>query len=89
MLDISAKNGNDEAKDYLTNFTHDYLGISQLSAEFFNIKKSEEHIGKTKIYFVKDYRKSEKNRDQVINQALQKTDKIQYKFKGKKRHFYK
>ena len=63
LFDILTKNGNDEAKDYLTNFTYDYLGIRELSAEFFNIRKSEERIEKTKIYFVKDYRKSEKNRD--------------------------
>ena len=53
LFDILTKNGNDEAKDYLTNFTYDYLGIRELSAEFFNIRKSEERIEKVKFILLR------------------------------------
>ena len=40
-------------------------------------------------YLTKSYVKSQKNRSKVVNQTLKDVKKIEYSFKGRKRHFYR
>ena len=72
------------AKDYIENFIKDFLCISNetLKQENFEVKIE-------KLPTVKSYRKSEKNRSQVINKKLVNCEKISYTMKGKPRIFYK
>ena len=72
------------AKDYIKNFIKDFLCISNetLKQENFEVKIE-------KLPTVKSYRKSEKNRSQVINKKLVNCEKISYTMKGKPRIFYK
>ena len=72
------------AKDYIENFIKDFLCISNetLKQENFEVKIE-------KLPTVKSYRKSEKNRSQVINKKLVNCQKISYTMKGKPRIFYK
>lgn len=65
------------------------MGISELRADFFNCEISQKCIEKKEqVNYIKNYRKADKNREQVINPVLEKTNKIQYKCKGKQCHFY-
>ena len=72
------------ARDYIENFIKDFLCISNetLKQENFEVKIE-------KLPTVKSYRKSEKNRSQVINKKLVNCEKISYTMKGKPRIFYK
>ena len=72
------------AKDYIENFIKDFLCISNetLKQENFEVKIE-------KLPTVKSYRKSEKNRSQVINKKFVNCEKISYTMKGKPRIFYK
>ena len=66
------------------------MNSSELSTSFFNIQISNETAKKRKEHdYVKNYMKSEKNRSQVVNQVLKDTNKLEYRFEGRKRHFYK
>ena len=86
---ILTQNGDKDAKDYLSNFVNDFLNLSELTVSFFSIEISKKTVEKKEqINYVKCYRKSEKNRLQVVDQVLQNTDKLQYRFKGRKHHFY-
>ena len=86
---ILTQNGDKDAKDYLSNFVNDFLNLSEITASFFSIEISKKTVEKKEqINYVKCYRKSEKNRLQVIDQVLQNTDKLQDRFKGRKHHFY-
>lgn len=74
---ILTQNGDKDAKDYLSNFVNDFLNLSELTASFFSIEISKKTVEKKEqINYVKCYRKSEKNRLQVIDQVLQNTDKL-------------
>ena len=46
-------------------------------------------ISVEKSFTIKSYNKSQKNRDQVVNQELNNVERINYRFKGKQRKFYK
>ena len=73
MVQILVKNGDNGAKNYLQNVIYDYLGISELRADVFNCKISQKCIEKKEqVNYIKNYRKAEKNREQVINPVLEK-----------------
>ena len=68
----------------------DFFSIGYITAKFFNLNVcSIEQIKNDRINFIKSYAKSNKCRTQIVNQSLKYTQKIQYGFKGRKRHFYK
>ena len=46
-------------------------------------------ISVKKGFTIKSYNKSEKNRNQIVNQELKDVGKINYSFKGKQRSFYR
>ena len=62
----------------------DYLCVSDVTADFFNIQISKEVKEKNR-FVAKSYQKSQKNRAQVINKTL---SDFEYNMKGRKRHFY-
>ena len=73
LVQILVKNGDNGAKNYLQNVIYDYLGISELRADVFNCKISQKCIEKKEqVNYIKNYRKAEKNREQVINPVLEK-----------------
>ena len=77
-------------KDYLKNFISDFLNISSLSLQnFFPEMQVKTIISVEKRFTIKSYNKSEKNRDQVVNQELNNVERINYRFKGKQGKFYK
>ena len=83
-------NLDDEGKEYLNNLIVDFLNISDesLNRYFKYIKPTI--IDRTKTFNVKSFRKSEKNRSQVVYQTLENCEQIvNYRVGDKKRKFYK
>ena len=81
------KNSDSTVKNYIKNFIKDFINISSETLEtHFKVVK---RVPIEKSHFIKSYHKSEKNRNQVINQKLDCFEKIFYLFKGKPRKFYK
>ena len=74
-------------KNYIENFIQDFINISSktLETQFKVVKRAPIE----KSHFIKSYHKSEKNRNQVINQKLGCCEKISYLLKEKPRTFYR
>lgn len=59
--EILLGSGDEISKQYVANFINDYLGVSEVTVSFFNIKVSEDVKEKKKdIYVVTSYQKSQK-----------------------------
>ena len=88
--DVLFKNLDDIAKEYLNNFIRDFLSLSPESLqEHYHVTTETIRIPKEKMYDVKSYHKSSKNRSQVVYKKFDNCDKLNYSFKGQKRTFYK
>ena len=83
------ENLDDEGKEFLNNFIVDVLNISDesLSRYFKDIKSTV--IDRSRTYNVKSFKKSEKNRLQVVYQTLTNCKSINYRVGNKKRKFKK
>ena len=82
------ENLDDEGKEFLNNFIVNVLNISDesLSRYFKDIKSTV--IARSRTYNVKSFRKSEKNRLQVVYQTLTNCKSINYRVGNKKRKFF-
>ena len=88
--DVLFKNLDDIAKEYLNNFIRDFLSLSPESLqEHDHVTTETIRIPKEKMYDVKSYHKSNKNRSQVVYKKFDNCDKLNYSFKRQKRTFYK
>ena len=89
-FEMFLKNTDEIGKDYLKNFISNFLNINSLSLQiFFPEMQIKTTISVEKSFTIKSYDKSEKNRDQVVNQELNNVERINYRFKGKQRKIYK
>ena len=87
-FEMFLKNTDEIGKDYLKNFISNFLNINSLSLQiFFPEMQIKTTISVEKSFTIKSYDKSEKNRDQVVNQELNNVERINYGFKGKQRKF--
>ena len=87
--EVLFKSLHDTGKEYVQNFILDFLNLSAESLEDpYQISKPIS-IAKEKIFDVKSYHKSEKNRSQVVYKKFDNCDKLNYSVKGKKCTFYK
>ena len=88
--DVLFKSLDDTAKEYVNNFIRDFLSLSPESLqEHYHVTTETIRIPKEKMYDVKSYHKSNKNRSQVVYKKFDNCDKLNYSFKGQKRTFYK
>ena len=83
------KNTDEIGNQYLKDFVSDFLNINNQTLENYFPEAVKKTIPIEKKLVIKSYKKSEKNRDQVVNQEIKDAQKISYSFKGHKRHFYK
>ena len=86
-IETIINNCDENGKDYIYNFTKDFLNLDELTLDFFSLNinkkvKIEKELFKKKV-------KSEKNSTKTIKQKLPGTVKNgQYQFGKWKRHYY-
>lgn len=87
--EVLLSSGDENSKKYVANFINDFLGINEVAATFFNVNISDTMAEKRdRVYNVKSYTKSEKNRVKVFNKSLKNHRKIEYNIGGTKQHFF-
>ena len=75
-------------KEYVESFIKDFLGISSGTLQR-NYKVEAECIQVQKMFNLKSYHKSDKNRNQVVYKKFDNCENISYSVKGKNRTFHK
>ena len=79
--EVLLKSLDNTAKDYVQNFIRDFLSLSPESLqEHYQIAKTI-CILKEKIFDVKSYHKSNKNRSQIVYKKFDNCDKLNYSMK--------
>lgn len=87
--DVLLSSGDENSKKYVSNFINDFLGINEVAATFFNVNISDTMtVKRDRVYNVKSYTKSKKNRVKVFNKSLKNHRKIEYNIGGTKHHFF-
>ena len=88
--DVLFKSLDDIAKEDVNNFIREFLRLSPESLqEHYHVTTETVRISKEKMFDVKSYHKSNKNRSQVVYKKFDSWDKLDYSLKGQRRTFYK